>query len=93
MFCRGLDLIETLEKIKEFFSKFEGTEKDVTRGFDALDLNEENAEGDGAAPEGFLRMKYGKQLVRAARRILCSEAEAGNPTATDCEQTTVNSRH
>jgi hypothetical protein len=53
------------EKISDFFNKFEGTEKDVTRGFGDLDLNEEGEEGDGAAPEGFMRMKYGKQLVSA----------------------------
>ena len=58
--------MEGTEKIKEFFNKFEGTEKDVTRGFDALDLNEDGEGEDGAAPEGFLRMKYGKQLVSAA---------------------------
>jgi hypothetical protein len=51
------------EKITDFFNKFEGTEKDVTRGFGELDLNEEGEEGGGAAPEGFMRMKYGKQLV------------------------------
>ncbi|KAF8758718.1 Thiamine-binding protein [Rhizoctonia solani] len=42
-------------------------EKDVTRGFDELDLNEEENDG-GAAPEGILRMKYGKQLLRIANR-------------------------
>ncbi|KAG9082268.1 Mcm2-7 hexameric complex component [Ceratobasidium sp. 370] len=65
---RDIKYVEEKEKIKEFFNKFEGsTEKDVTRGFDELDLNEEG-EGDGAAPEGFLRMKYGKQLQRIANR-------------------------
>ncbi|CAE6433643.1 unnamed protein product [Rhizoctonia solani] len=65
---RDIAYIEEKEKVKDFISKFEGTsEKDVTRGFDEMGLNDEENE-DGAAPEGFLRMKYGKQLLRIANR-------------------------
>ncbi|KAG9125137.1 Mcm2-7 hexameric complex component [Ceratobasidium sp. 392] len=65
---RDINYTEEKEKITDFFNKFEGnTEKDVTRNLDELDLNEEGEEG-GAAPEGFLKMKYGKQLQRIANR-------------------------
>ncbi|CAE6477748.1 unnamed protein product [Rhizoctonia solani] len=65
---RDIGYLDEKEKIKDFLTKFEGSsEKDVTRGFDELDLNEEG-DGDAVAPEGFLRMKYGKQLQRIANR-------------------------
>ena len=54
-----------VEKIEAFLSTFEGKDRELSRGFADLDLDDEN---DVAPPS---RQKYMKQLVRVSYTFPC----------------------